>query len=165
MRSLMIMTIDDIIKKYGNFIKSQIYQYDKDANFINDIYQKAIIKLWQIRPDTVNFKYLSKLVKFTIIDNYRRNKKVIKILPIEYFEFVSDDNADHLVVTKERVIVTELQSQRLLQKIDKLKDSQREVVLLRIAGYNFIQISKILNITHSYAINQMHYAKKNLIKK
>ena len=158
------MKIEDIIEQYGNFIKSQIYQYDKDQNFINDIYQKAIIKLWKSAPETVNFKYLSKLVRFTIIDNYRRNKKVIKILPIEYFEFVSDDNADHLVVTKESQIATELQSQRLLQKIDNLKDSQRDVVLLRIAGYSFIEIAKIMNTPINTAIGQMYYAKKNLCK-
>jgi RNA polymerase sigma factor (sigma-70 family) len=158
------MKIEYIIEQYGNFIKSQIYQYDKDNNFINDIYQKAIIKIWQLRPDTVNFKYLSKLVRFTIIDNYRRNKKVIKTLPIECFEFVSDYNADHLVVTKESQIATELQLQMLLHKIDNLKESQRDVVLLRIAGYSFIEIAKIMNTPINTAIGQMHYAKKNLCK-
>jgi RNA polymerase sigma factor (sigma-70 family) len=149
------MDIKEIIKNYGNFIKSEIYKHDKDENFINEIYQNAIIKLWQSAPKTINFKYLSKLVKFTIIDNYRRNKKVIKILPIEHFEFIHED-----------CLVEDIESklQSLLCKIDRLKESQRDVVLLRLAGYCFKDIAKIMNITLNNAVGQMYYAKKNLCK-
>jgi len=157
------MNIEETIKKYGNFIKSEIYKHDKDENFINDIYQKAIIKLWQKSPETINFKYLSKLVKFTIIDNYRRNKKVINILPIECFEFIADESADYLVYSNEIEYQNNLHI--LLCKIDRLKESQRDVVLLRIAGYSFNKIAKIMNITQNNAIGQMYYAKKNLKNK
>jgi RNA polymerase sigma factor (sigma-70 family) len=149
------MKIEDIIKQYGKFIKSQIYLYNTDANFINEIYQNILVRLWKSAPETINFKYLSKLVKFAIIDNYRRNKKVIKILPIEHFEFIHEE----CLVEN---IESELQS--LLCKIDRLKESQRDVVLLRLAGYSFKEIAKIMNITQNNAIGQMYYAKKNLCK-
>ena len=158
------MQIDDIIKNYGSFIKSEIYSYDKDSNFIDEIFQLVLIRLWKSAPEIINFKYLSKLVKFAIIDNYRRNKKVINLLPIEDFEFISDENADDLVVTKENRIVTDLQLHRLLQGINNLKESQRDVVLLRVAGYSFNEIANIMNITQSNAIGQMYYAKQNLKK-
>jgi len=158
------MDINDIIKKYKNFIKSEIYSYNKDSNVIEEVFQLVLIKLWKSEPETINFKYLSKLVKFAIIDNYRRNKKVIKILPIENFDFISDENADDLVVTKENTIVTNLQLHRLLQKINNLKESQRDVVLLRISGYSFNEIANIMNITQNNAIGQMYYAKQNLNK-
>ena len=159
------MKIEDIIKKYGSFIKSEIYSYNKDSNVIDEIFQLVLIRLWKSAPETINFKYLSKLVKFTIIDNYRRNKKVINILPIENFEFISDENADDLVVTKENTIVTDLFTQSILCKIDTLMQSQRDVVLLRLAGYSFNEIAKILNTTQNNAIGQMYYAKKKLNKK
>jgi RNA polymerase sigma-70 factor (ECF subfamily) len=158
------MDIEETIKNYGSFIKSEIYSYDKDSNVIDEIFQLVLIRLWKSAPETINFKYLSKLVKFAIIDNYRRNKKVIKILPIENFEFISDENADDLVVTKENTIVTNLQLHRLLQKINNLKESQRDVVLLRISGYSFNEIANIMNITQNNAIGQMYYAKQNLRK-
>jgi RNA polymerase sigma factor (sigma-70 family) len=149
------MKIEHIIKQYGKFIKSQIYLYNTDANFINEIYQNVLLRLWQSVPETLNFKYLSKLVKFAIIDNYRRNKKVIKILPIEHFEFIHED-----------CLIEDIESelQSLLCKIDRLKESQRDVVLLRLAGYSFKQIAKIMDITQNNAIGQMYYAKKNLCK-
>jgi len=156
------LQIDDIIKNYGSFIKSEIYFYDKDSNFIDEIFQLVLIRLWKSAPETINFKYLSKLVKFAIIDNYRRNKKVINLLPIEDFEFISDENADDLVVTKENRIVTDLQLHRLFQGINNLKESQRDVVLLRVAGYSFNEIANIMNITQSNAIGQVYYAKQNL---
>jgi RNA polymerase sigma factor (sigma-70 family) len=159
------LNIDDIIKKYGSFIKSEIYYYDKDSNVIDEVFQLVLIRLWKSAPEKINFKYLSKLVRFTFIDNYRRNKKVINLLPIEHFEFISDENADNLVITKESIIVTDLFMQSLLCKIDKLMQSQRDVVLLRIAGYSFNEIAKILNTTQNNAIGQMYYAKKNLNKK
>ena len=159
------MNIDDIIKKYGKFIKSQIYLLDKDDNVINEVYQRVLIKLWEKLPDKVNFKYLSKLVKFAFIDNYRRNKKHLNYIPTNYFEFISEESADNLILTKESVIVNELQLHQLLQKIDNLKQNQRDVVLLRFAGYSFIEIAKIMNIKQNTAIEQMYYAKKNLNKK
>ena len=147
------MKIEDIIKQYGKFIKSQIYLYNTDDNFINEIYQNVLLRLWQSAPENINFKYLSKLVKFAIIDNYRRNK--IKFLPIEYFEFIHED-----------CFIDDIESklQSLLCKIDKLKESQRDVVLLRLAGYSFKEVAKIMNITQNNAIGQMYYAKKNLCK-
>ncbi len=149
------MKIEDIIKQYGKFIKSQIYVYNTDVNFINEIYQNVLLRLWQSAPEDINFKYLSKLVKFAIIDNYRRNKKVIKILPIERFEFIDED-----------CLVDDIESklQSLLCKIDRLKESQRDVVLLRLAGYRFKDIAKIMKITLNNAVGQMYYAKKNLCK-
>jgi DNA-directed RNA polymerase specialized sigma24 family protein len=48
------------------------------------------------------------------------------------------------------------------KKIDKLKQSQKDVILLKLKGYNFIQIGKILNTTQNNAIGQMYYAKKKL---
>lgn len=158
------MNINDVIKKYGNFIKLEIYYYDKDSNVIDEVFQLVLIKLWQKNPETINLKYLSKLVKFTFIDNYRRNKKVIKILPIEHFEFVSDSKTNYLIDRKESKNEDDLLLQNLLSKIDNLKESQRDIVLLKFAGYDFIEIAKIMNITQSNAIGQMYYAKKNLKK-
>jgi RNA polymerase sigma factor (sigma-70 family) len=158
------MNIDDVIKKYGNFIKSEIYYYNKDNNVIDEVFQLVLIKLWQKNPETINLKYLSKLVKFTFIDNYRRNKKVIKILPVEHFEFVSDSKTTYLIDRKESKNEDDLLLQNLLSKIDNLKESQRDVVLLKFAGYNFIEIAKIMNITQNNAIGQMYYAKQNLKK-
>lgn len=149
------MKVEDIIKQYGKFIKSQIYLHNTDVNFINEIYQNVLVRLWKSAPENINFNYLSKLVKFAIIDNYRRNKKVIKILPIEHFEFIDED-----------YLVDDIESklQSLLFKIDRLKESQRDVVLLRLAGYRFKEIAKIMNITLNNAVGQMYYAKKNLCK-
>jgi DNA-directed RNA polymerase specialized sigma24 family protein len=39
------------------------------------------------------------------------------------------------------------------------------VVLLRIAGYNFNDIAKIMNTSINTALGQLHYAKQNLNKK
>lgn len=158
------MNIDDIIKKYGKFIKSQIYLLDNDDNVINEVYQRVLIKLWEKAPDKINFKYLSKLVKFAFIDNYRRNRKHLNYIPIERFDFVSGLKTSHIIDYKENKIKNDSFMHNLLLKIDKLKESQRDVVLLRLAGYNFIEIANIMNITQNNAIGQMYYAKKNLNK-
>lgn len=159
------MNIDDIIKNYGKYIKSQIYLLDKDDNVINEVYQRVLITLWEKAPETINFKYLSKLVKNAFIDNYRRHKRHLNYAPIDDLFSIADFDSSHLVVTKEDAIATELQLHELLQKIDNLKESQRDVVLLRLAGYNFIEIANIMNVTQNNAIGQMYYAKQNLIKK
>lgn len=156
------MTIYDIINKYGKFIKYQISSYTNDDNIINEIYQDILIKLWQKSPESVNLKFLSKLVRFAFIDNYRRNKKHLNYIPIDKIYSIAEYS--DFVITKEDIIETELLLKNLLSKIDNLKESQRDVILLRIAGYNFIQIAKIMNITHNQAIGHMYYAKQNLKK-
>lgn len=157
------MDINLIIKKYGKFIKSNISSYTLDDNIINEIYQNVLIKLWQKSPKSVNFKYLSKLVKFAFIDNYRRNKKHLNYISVDKIYSIAD--YFDLVIKKEDNIEIELCLKSLLSKIDNLKESQRDVVILKLAGYNFIQIAKILNTTQSYSISQFYYAKKNLKQK
>jgi hypothetical protein len=158
------MNIEEIIKSYGRFIKSEIYFYDQDAFVVDEVYQKVIIKLWQKSPETINYAFLSKLVKNTFIDNYRRNKKHLNHIPIEWGGLVSDYNATDYVSKKENKIESDLFMEEFIKQLGKLKESQREVILLRLAGYNFIEIGKILNITQNKAIGQMYYAKKNLTK-
>lgn len=120
--------------------------------------------MWKKAPALVSYKYLAKLVKNTFIDDYRMNKKHLNHTSIDYVDCSSVDSADQLVIKKENDIVNFLQLQRLLQKIDNLRESQRDVVLLRLAGYGFIDIANIMNITQNQAIGQMYYAKQNLKK-
>jgi RNA polymerase sigma factor (sigma-70 family) len=158
------MKLEDIIKKYGNFIKSEIYNYDKDDYVISEVYQKVIIRLWNKSPKIITIPYLSKLVKFTFIDDYRRNKKHLHYVPIDYVDFCSDYNADYLIDKKESKIESDLFMDGFLKKIDKLKESQKNVILLKLKGFNFIQIGKILNTSQNNAISQMYYAKNHLKK-
>ena len=156
------MKIEDIIKKYGNFIKSEIYKYDKDDYVVSEVYQKVIIRLWNKSPTTITLKYLSKLVRFTFIDNYRRNKKHLNHLPIEIVDFCSDYNANYLIDNKESKIEYDLFVDGFLKNIDNLKQSQKDVIFLRLMGYKFIDISKILNTNLNTTLGQINYAKKKL---
>jgi len=156
------MSIKETIKNYGNFIKSQIYLYDKDDYVVDEVYQKVIIRLWVKSPKVITIPYLSKLVKFTFIDNYRRNKKHLYHVPIDFVDFGSDYNADYLVNTKESRIENDLFMDVFFKKVDNLKQSQKDVVLLRMMGYKFVEIKDILKTTLNNTISQMHYAKKNI---
>jgi RNA polymerase sigma factor (sigma-70 family) len=158
------MKLEDIIKKYGNFIKSEIYTYDKDDYVISEVYQKVIIRLWNKSPTTITLAYLSKLVRFTFIDDYRRNKKHLHHVPIDYVDFCSDYKADYLIDKKESKIEYDLFMNGFLNKIDKLKQSQKEVILLRFMGYKYIDICKILNTNLNTTISQINYAKNHLKK-
>jgi RNA polymerase sigma factor (sigma-70 family) len=158
------MEIENIIKKYGNFIKSEIYTYDKDDYVVSEVYQKVIIRLWNKSPTTITLAYLSKLVRFTFIDDYRRNKKHLHHVPIDYVDFCSNYNADYLVENKESKIESDLFMDLFAKKLDNLKQSQKEVVLLRFMDYKYIDISKILNTNLNSTISQMNYAKKHLKK-
>jgi RNA polymerase sigma factor (sigma-70 family) len=158
------MKLEDIIKKYGNFIKSEIYTYDKDDYVVSEVYQKVIIRLWNKSPTTISLAYLSKLVKFTFIDNYRRNKKHLHHVSIDYVDFCSDYKADYLIDNKESKVESDLFMDGFLNKIDKLKQSQKEVILLRFMGYKFIDICKILNTNLNTTISQINYAKNHLKK-
>ena len=158
------MKLEDIIKKYGNFIKSEIYNYDKDDYVISEVYQKVIIRLWNKSPTKITLTYLSKLVKFVFIDDYRRNKKHLHHVPIDYVDFCSDYNADYLINNKESKIESDLFMNGFLTNFDKLKQSQKEVILLRFMGYKFIDISKILKTNLNNALGQMNNAKKQFKK-
>ena len=158
------MKIEEIIKKYGNYIKSEIYNYEKNDYVVSEVYQKVIIRLWMKSPKIITLPYLAKLVKFTFIDNYRRNKKHLHHVPIDFFEFGSDYNSDYLVDKKESKIENDKFIDVFFKKVDNLKQSQKDVVLLRMMGYKFVEIKDILNTTLNDTISQMNYAKKNIKK-
>lgn len=156
------MKIEEIIKKYEKFIKSEICFYDKDDYVVDEVYQKVIIRLWMKSPNIITIPYLAKLVKFTFIDNYRRHKKHLHHVSIEHVNLCSDYNADYLIDSKESKIESDLFLDGFLKNIDKLKQSQKEVILLRFMGYKFIDISKILKTNLNTTIGQINYAKKKL---
>jgi DNA-directed RNA polymerase specialized sigma24 family protein len=89
------------------------------------------------------------------------NKKHLNHVSLDY---VSIGDFDDLVLKKENEIVKELQLHDLLQKVDNLKEGQRDVVLLRIAGYSFVEIANIMKTPINTALGQLHYAKQNLKK-
>jgi RNA polymerase sigma factor (sigma-70 family) len=164
------MKVEELISKYGSFIKSEIYLHCKDSYVVDEVFQRVIIKIWRKAPESINGSFLVKVVRNMYIDYYRNNKKHLEALvPIEdvkyeLYDFHSYYNADDNVSKKEEKIDRELLIKSLFEEIDKLKESQREAFILRIAGLNFIEISKMINSSHSNAISQMYYAKQNLKK-
>jgi RNA polymerase sigma factor (sigma-70 family) len=129
------------------------------------VYQKVLIRLWKKAPASVSYKYLAKLVKNTYIDDYRMNKKHLNHTSIDCIDYSSVYGADQSVVKKESDIVRNLQLHELLEKINNLKEGQQDVILLRIAGYSFVEIAKIMNTSINTALGQLHYAKQHLKKR
>ena len=164
------MKVEELISKYGNFIKSEIYFYSKDSYVVDEVFQRVIIKIWIKAPESINGSFLVKVVKNMYIDYYRANKKYLEALvPLEdvkydLYDFHSYYNADDNISKKEEKIERDLLLEEIFKKIDKLKESQKEAFILRLAGLNFTQISKMINSSHNNAIGQMYYAKQNLKK-
>lgn len=128
----------------------------RDEAVSADITQEAFIYMWEKAcrfPDLVSFKsYLYTCLKNKVL-NYIRDHKVER--EMEKLEDVFEDE----VTTDHLVIENELKA-RVLEEINKLSDVKRQIMLLRVKGYSYDEISEELSLS----INTVKTHKKQAYK-
>ena len=104
-------------------------------------------------PDLISFKsYLYSCLKNKTL-NYIRDHRVERNMKELEDVFVDDVSIDHLVIEHEL-------KARILEEINKLSDVKREIMLLRMKGYSYDEISEELSLS----INTIKTHKKQAYK-
>lgn len=121
-----------------------------------DITQEAFLYMWEKAyrfPDLISFKsYLYSCIKNKVL-NYVRDHKVERNMQELKDIFVDEVSIDHLIIEQEL-------KARILEEINKLSDVKKDIMLLRMKGYSYDEISEELSLS----INTVKTHKKQAYK-
>lgn len=121
-----------------------------------DIAQEAFLYMWEKAyrfPDMLAFKsYLYSCLKNKAL-NYIRDHKVEREMQELKDVFVDEVDIDHLIIKQEL-------KARILDEVNRLGGVKREVILLRLEGYSYDEISEELGLS----VNTVKTHKKQAYK-
>ena len=149
-----------ILKAIFNMFYPRAYTFTlkllRDEVISADITQEAFLYMWEKAyrfPDMMSFKsYLYSCLKNKTL-NYIRDHKVERNMEELKDVFVDDILVDHLIIEHEL-------KARILEEINKLSDVKRDIMLLRMEGYSYDEISEELSLS----INTVKTHKKQAYK-
>ena len=149
-----------IFKAIFNMFYPRAYTFTlkllRDEVISADITQEAFLYMWEKAyrfPDMMSFKsYLYSCLKNKTL-NYIRDYKVERNMEELKDVFVDDILVDHLIIEHEL-------KARILEEINKLSDVKRDIMLLRMEGYSYDEISEELSLS----INTVKTHKKQAYK-
>ena len=149
-----------IFKAIFNMFYPRAYTFTlkllRDEVISADITQEAFLYMWEKAyrfPDMMSFKsYLYSCLKNKTL-NYIRDHKVERNMEELKDVFVDDILVDHLIIEHEL-------KARILEEINKLSDVKRDIMLLRLEGYSYDEISEELSLS----INTVKTHKKQAYK-
>jgi len=153
-------------RRIFNYINSKTL----DSQISNDILQETFIKVFKlIRKGSYieQGKFVPWVIRIShnLVMDYYRNKKRSKIIYEKDMKY-SFLNVDHEKdFQTERIISDKTLSKTLKDMIDKLPESQKEIVRLRFyENFSFKEIAEMNNISINTALGRVRYSINNLRK-
>ena len=151
-----------IFKAIFNMFYPRAYTFTlkllRDEVISADITQEAFLYMWEKAyrfPDMMSFKsYLYSCLKNKTL-NYIRDHKVERNMEELKDVFVDDILVDHLIIEHEL-------KARILEEINKLSDVKRDIMLLRMEGYSYDEISEELSLSINTVTTHKKQAYKDL---
>ena len=131
-----------IFKAIFNMFYPRAYTFTlkllRDEVISADITQEAFLYMWEKAyrfPDMMSFKsYLYSCWKNKTLNSIRDHKVERNMEELEDI-FVDEVSIDHLVIEHEL-------KAKILEEINKLSDVKRDIMLLRMKGYSYDEISE-----------------------
>ena len=130
-----------IFKKYSQQLFQFLYFKYQDEDETRDALQQAFIKLWENCKKVTETRaknYVFTIAKNKIIDNLRKEKKILRIAEDDYvdkddYNTLSDD------ISKK---------QKMERILSKMTESSKEAFLMnRVQGLKYAEIAEELNIS------------------
>lgn len=152
-----------LYNRHNSFIINLIKSFTKDKTLIKDYSQDIwIVLLSKLEKfDGENFRgWLRIMTKNHCIDKFRKNKRYPPPIELPEFKLSIVDDFDLIEIKDE-----ERRIQHVFNEIDKLQDTQKNVVKLRILGKKYDEISVMLNKSKGTCQPAYKLAIKKLRKK
>ena len=169
-----------LMEKYESLARVIIHRFQKSENRNNvhdDLMQLARLKLMQAvnsyRPEceVPFFCYYEEIFRNAMIDNYRERftyKSACELFALSLDMQVSDVYEQYTyvdILTAEQLGISPSVCDRIHNLKTNLFPIERRIVDLRIQGYTYAQISKLLDISTKKVDNTMRKVRKSKKKK
>jgi len=155
----------EVYNRYYKAMYNIAYRIVKDSFEAEDIMQDSFLtaftKLESLK-DTVTFgSWLKRIVTNNSIYHYKKNSKYDEVPLDDVLYKVEDSNG----ITSDYEL-TNLKAKQVLETMKSLKDSYRVSLTLHlIEGYDYEEISDIMNITYANCRTTISRAKESLRQK
>ncbi|MDO5968446.1 sigma-70 family RNA polymerase sigma factor [Flavivirga aquimarina] len=139
---------------------------NSNKSFVKDCIQDVFLDIYEHRkqistPRNIKF-YLFKVLKRTMFRELKKARKKNSLPEQENLSFFTEYNIETKTIDKE----VEKHQKKLIESIIKeLSAKQQEILYLRFTkGFNYIEISEIIDINHNSVRKQVYRAIKKLRK-
>ncbi|MDE3741244.1 RNA polymerase sigma factor [Maribacter polysaccharolyticus] len=155
----------EIYNRYYKAMYNTALRIVKDSAEAEDIMQesflKAFTKLHTFKGEVTFGSWLKRIVINNSIYHYRKHQKKNEVALDGVLYKVEDNDgvaSDH--------VFTELKAQKVMETMKRLKDNYRlSLTLYLIEGYDYEEISEIMNISYANCRTMISRAKESLRKK
>ncbi len=138
------------------YLYTLCHNHDLAEDLMQETFLRALCSLEIARSELL--PWLLTVARNLYLDTWRREKRLEKEIERRKMETVTGEGILEMMIQKER-------NQNLYQAIQKLKDIEREaVVLYYFAGISQEEIGSILNLSYGNTRVILYRAKKNLKK-
>ena len=135
---------------------------DQAEDIMQESFLNAFTKLHMFKGEVTFGSWLKRIVINNSIYYYRKQQKN-KEVALEDVLYKVEDNDE---IVTDRHAFTELKAQKVMETMNRLKDNYRVSLTLHlIEGYDYEEISKIMNISYSNCRTTISRAKESLRKK
>ena len=155
----------EVYNRYYKAMYNTSLRIVKDSAQAEDIMQESFLsaftKLHAFKGEVTFGSWLKRIVINNSIHQYRKQQKKNEVALDEVLYRVEDNDgiaSDH--------VFTELKAQKVMETMKSLKDNYRVSLTLHlIEGYDYEEISEIMNISYANCRTMISRAKQSLRKK
>ena len=154
----------EVYNRYYKAMYNTALHIVKDTAEAEDVMQEAFLnaftKLDSFKGDASFGSWLKRIVVNKSLNSYQRSKR-IEETPLEDHLYRIEDEADGIAEAD----LSQVKAQQVLRAMDNLKDNYRQALSLHlIEGYDYEEMSSILNVSYANCRTVVSRAKDSLRK-
>ncbi|MFS4467707.1 RNA polymerase sigma factor [Maribacter sp. 2210JD10-5] len=154
----------EVYNRYYKAMYNTAFRIVKDSAEAEDVMQESFLnaftKLHSFKGEVAFGAWLKRIVVNNSIYHYRKQQKNNEVALDDIMYKVEDNDG----ITSDHVF-TELKAQKVMETMKRLKDNYRlSLTLYLIEGYDYEEISQIMNISYANCRTTISRAKDSLRK-
>ncbi|WP_149277502.1 RNA polymerase sigma factor [Pareuzebyella sediminis] len=155
----------EIYNRYHRAMYNTALRIVKKSEEAEDVMQESFLsaftKLHTFKAEVTFGSWLKRIVINNSIQHYRKQQKMNQIALEDVLYRVEEE-----VVVNDHHALSELKAQKVMETMNRLKDNYRVSLTLHlIEGYDYREVSKIMNISYANCRTTISRAKESLRKK
>ncbi|MEP0265698.1 RNA polymerase sigma factor [Dokdonia sp.] len=156
----------EVYNRYYKAMYNTALQIVKDTAEAEDVMQEAFLnaftKLDSFKGEASFGSWLKRIVVNKSLNSYQRTKRLDET-PLEDHLYRIEDDADADGITE--ADLSQVKAQEVIQAMNQLKDNYRQALSLHlIEGYDYEEMSTILNVSYANCRTVVSRAKESLRK-